>query len=195
MTRRPHPFVEARFEHQLELVRPGGGRVEVPALPAGYTLRSFIGDDAAAYEDLFALAWVDTGTLAHTRAYALPDGFVVVEHDATGELVSSCVAFAPESPERHPSDGSLGWLVTDPGHGGRGLAKVVAATVTNRLVDEAYACPWLGTEDDRLVAISLYLGMGWRPSLYTDGMAARWRAIFGRLGAEFTPEICVPGDL
>jgi len=182
MHRARHDYVESRFQLQLELVRPSRRRAAVPVLPHGYTLRSFRDGDERAYEDLFALGWPDEGTLAHTRKHALPSGFVVIEHDATRQLVASCVAFEPESPERHPDDGSLGWLVTDPAHTRRGLGAIAAATVTNRLVEEGYALPWLGTEDDRLVAIALYLDLGWLPHLYEEGMRARWESILGRLG-------------
>jgi mycothiol synthase len=191
MSRERHPYVESRFADQLELVRPSGDRVAVPKPPPGYTLRRFLDGDEQAYNELFALAWPDTGTLAHTRRHALPEGFIVIEHHASRTLVASCVAFEPESPERHPYDGSLGWLVTDPAHGGRGLGTAVAATVTNRLVDEGYVLPWLGTEDDRLVAIAIYLRLGWRPNLYAPSMGERWRAIFDRLNRPFSIEECV----
>ena len=163
------------------MVRPSRQRVPVPVLPAGYRLRTFASRDEQEYGALFRLAWPDEGALAHTVQHALPGGFVVIEHVATGTLVASCVAFGVESPERHPVDGSLGWLVVDPAHGGRGLGRICAATVTNRLVDEGYAMPWLGTEDDRLVAIGLYLRLGWEPSLYVEGMEERWAEIKRRL--------------
>jgi mycothiol synthase len=193
MTRRRHPYVESRYADQLEMVRPSHERVAVPAMPRGYTLRSFRDGDERAYDELFETAWPDKGTLAHTRKHALPDGFFVVQLDASEALVASCVAFEPESLERHPADGSLGWLVTHPAYGGIGLGTIVAASVTNRLGDETYALPWLGTEDDRLVAIRLYLGLGWRPHLYAGGMEARWRAIFERLGRPVDIHDCVSG--
>jgi mycothiol synthase len=163
----------------------------VPTLQPGYTLRAFDDQDAQAYEALFALAWSDTGTLDYTRRHALPGGFLVVEHDASRQLVASCVAFAPESPARHPHDGSLGWLVTDPTHTRRGLAAVVASITTNRLIEAGYKRPWLQTEDERVVALRLYLRLGWRPYLYADGMEARWRAVFDRIGERFTLQHCV----
>ena len=190
--RTPHPYVSGRFADQLEMVRPSRERLDVPSLPLGYTLRSFRDGDEPAYDDLFRLAWPDVGTLVHSRAHALPRGFLVVEHDATAQLVASCVAFTPESPG-HAADGSLGWLVDDPAHGGRGLGRVVAATVTNRVVDAEYALPWLQTEDDRGVAIGIYLALGWQPHLYAEGMEARWREIFARLGRKFSLSDCVPG--
>jgi mycothiol synthase len=179
--RRRHPYVESRFEHQLEMVRPSPERVAVPAVPDEYRLRTFAPGDEAAYQALFHLAWPDEGALAHTLRHALPGGFVVIDEFASGALVASCVAFGVESPDLHPNDGSLGWLVVDPAHAHRGLGRICAATVTNRLLDEGYAMPWLGTEDDRLVAIGLYLRLGWEPSLYADGMQERWTEIKQRL--------------
>ena len=189
--RNRHPYIEPRYTDELEMIHRSGERVTVPALPHGYTLRVFEDRDAAAYQELFALAWPDTGALAATRKYALPGGFLVVEHDASRQLVSSCVAFAPESPERHPDDGSLGWLVTDPAHAGRGLAAVVASITTNRLVEAGYRRPWLQTEDERIVALRLYLRLGWCPYLYAEGMEVRWRGVFDRIGERFTLERCI----
>lgn len=171
-----HPYIESRFKQPIEMIRASRKRAPVPPLPPGYRLRAFHSGDELQYDDLFRTAWPDEGTLEHTLKHALSDGFPVIEHDASHELVASCVAFGPES-AGHEYDGSLGWLVTDPRHGGRGLARIVAATVTNRLLEEGYARPWLQTEDDRVVAIRLYVGLGWEPHLYATGMEERWRAI------------------
>jgi ribosomal protein S18 acetylase RimI-like enzyme len=167
------------------MVRPSRDLVGAAGPPDGYMLREFRDDDAAAYGELFRLAWPDEGTLAYTRAHALPGGFLVMEEGASGLLVGSCVAFAPETPA-HPDDGSLGWLVVDPEHGGRGLGRLLAASVTNRLVREGYTRPWLGTEDDRLAAIGIYRALGWQPHLYEAGMDARWRDILEQLDARRT---------
>jgi mycothiol synthase len=149
-------------------------------------MRNYEPGDERAYHDLFRLAWPDENTLAHTLAHALPEGLFVVEEVSTTRLVGSCVAFAPETPS-HGENGSLGWLVVDPAYGGRGIGAVLAATVTNRLLDEQYDLPWLQTEDDRLVAIRIYLRLGWEPHLYAEGMEARWRDIYDRLGMEGRP--------
>ena len=79
----------------------------------------------------------------------------------------------------------------DAAHGGRGLGTILAATVTNRLIDEDYTLPWLGTEDDRRRAISIYLALGWQPHLYADDMESRWRSIFDGLGRTFELSGCV----
>lgn len=189
--RNRHPHIKPRYADELEMIHRSGERVIVPELPPGYTLRTYDDRDAAPYQELFALAWQDTGALAYTRTHSLPGGFLVVEHDASRQLVSSCVAFAPESPERHPDDGSLGWLVTDPAHAGLGLAAVVASITTNRLVEAGYKHPWLQTEDERIVALRLYMRLGWCPYLYAEGMEVRWRTIFDRIGERFTLDQCI----
>ena len=185
--RTPHPYIDGRFDDQLEMVRPSRQRAAAPLLADGYTLRAFRDGDEDAYDELFHLGFAPEGTLDRTRAHSLAGGFLVVEHDTTRELVASGVAFAPDSP-RHPHDGGLGWLVTDPAHTRRGLGRSVVASVINRLLDEGYAMPWLQTEDDRLPALALYLSLGWQPHLYTEGMTARWRDIFDRLGRTFTSD-------
>ena len=56
MPRTPHPYIDSRFEQQLEMVRPSRERADVSALPAGYTLRPFRDGDESAYTELFRLA-------------------------------------------------------------------------------------------------------------------------------------------
>lgn len=176
-----HPFFPNEYEYQLEMVRASTDSITVPQLPDGYTLRQFRSDDEQAYQELFHLAFEDEGRLPGTRERALPGGFFVVEHDTTGVLVASCVALRGSSSPRHPEAGQLGWLVTDPSHTRKGLGTIVAAAATNRLAADGYQRPFLGTEDFRLAAISIYLKLGWRPYIYRDEMRARWRAIFARL--------------
>ncbi len=107
----------------------------------------------------------------------MPGGFFVIEHQASGLLVSSCLALKPGVFEEYPEVGTLGYLVTDPAHGRLGLATAVVLAVMNRLAAEGYPESYLGTEDERLAAINLYLRLGWKPLLYIGGMEERWQAI------------------
>jgi mycothiol synthase len=177
-----HPLIANDFEHQLEMVRPSSDLVLMPPIPNGYELRQFRPKDEGPYEDLFNLAFEDEGRLVETLERALPGGFFVVEHRASGHLVASCVALQGSSSPRHPGAGQLGWLVTDPSHARRGLGTAIAASVTNLLATQGYRCPFLGTEDFRVAAISIYLKLGWRPFIYRDEMRDRWRLVFARIG-------------
>jgi len=180
-----HPFIETEYQHQLEMVRPSVAPVEVPPVPEGYLLRQFRAGDEKEYDDLFHLAFAEEGKLSEALARALPKGFFVIEHLASGELVASGAAWRGSMMPRHPDAGQMGWLVTDPSHTGKRLGTIVAASATNRLVAEGYQRPGLGTQDFRTAAISIYLKLGWRPYLYREEMAPRWQAIFARLGCEF----------
>ena len=183
--RTAYPFIEQTYSHQLEMVRPSSfGLVESPSLPDGYALRQLRSGDEVPYDDLFHLAFADEGRFQETIERTLPGGFFVVEHLASHELVASCVAMRGSSSPRHVQ-GQLGWLVTDPSHTRKGLGTIVSASVTNRLVAEGYKRPFLGTEDFRIAAISIYLNLGWRPHIYRDDMEPRWRSIYGCLGREF----------
>ncbi len=183
-----YPFIESEYEHQLEMVRPSVACVEVPPLAEGYLLRQFRAGDEGRYDDLFHLAFADEGRFAEAQERTLEGGFFVVEHLASGELVSSCQAWRGGIMPRHPEAGQMGWLVTDPSHTGKGLGTVVAASATNRLAAEGYRRPCLGTEDFRVPAISIYLKLGWRPYIYREDLVPRWRAVFARLGREFEAE-------
>jgi mycothiol synthase len=183
--RPPYPFIEQRYSHQLEMVRTSSlGLVDVPLVPEGYVLRQLRSGDEGPYDDLFHLAFADEGRFLETVGRALDGGFFVIEHLASHELMASCVAMRGSSSPRHEA-GQLGWLVTDPSHTRKGLGTIVSVSVTNRLVAEGYQRPFLGTEDFRIAAISIYLNLGWRPHIYRDDMELRWRNIYGRLGREF----------
>jgi len=186
-----YPFIESEYEHQLEMVRPSVAPVEVAPVPEGYVLRQFRAADKGKYEDLFHLAFADEGRFPEMVEHALEGGFFVIEHPASGELVSSCQAGRSSTMARHPEAGHIGWLVTDPSHTGKGLGTIVAALSTNRLAEEGYQRPCLGTEDSRVAAISIYLKLGWVPYIYGEDLVPRWRAVFARLGREFDAAKCI----
>lgn len=156
---------------------------KTPALPLGYRLRQVWPDEKEAYEDLYALAWPLEYDFQEFFDFALPEGFFAIEHVASGLLVSSCITLKPGVFKEYSHVGTLGWLVTDPAHGGLGLATTVVLAVMNRLYDEGYRESYLGTEDERLVAIHIYLKLGWKPLLYKEGMEERWRSIREALAA------------
>jgi len=180
-----HLFFETAYEHQLEMVRPSTALVEVPPVPAGYLLRQFRAGDEEGYHDLFHLAFADEGRFPQMIEHVLDDGFFLIEHLATGHLVSSCQAWRGSIMPRHPEAGHVGWLVTDPSHTRKRLGTIVAASATNRVAREGYPRPSLGTEDFRLAAISIYLKLGWVPYMYRADLEQRWRSIFAELGREF----------
>ncbi len=123
--------------------------------------------------------------LEHTQATALEDGFFVVEHTWSCQLVATCAAQHIEN-DRHPDGGQLGWLVSDPAHTGKRLGTIVSATVTNRHFEAEYALPYLQTNDFRFEAIAVYLKLGWRPYLFAEDMEPRWRDVYKGMGRTYT---------
>lgn len=163
------------------------GVLDVLPVPEGYVLRQLQDSDERQYDALFHLAFEDEGRYSEILERTLNGGFFVVENLASRQLVASCLAMRGSSSPRHPEAGQLGWLVTDPSHTRKGLATIVSSCATNRLAAERYTQPFLGTEDVRIPAISIYLKLGWRPYIYREDMESRWRSIFGCLGREFEP--------
>jgi len=178
-----YQFIEAEYEHQLEMVRPSAAPVGAPPAPEGYLLRQFRAGDEKEYDDLFHLAFADEGRFAEALDRVLEGGFFVIEHLRSGQLVSSCQAWRGSIMPRHPDSGQMGWLVTDPSHTGKGLGTIVAACATNRLAAEGYGRPCLGTEDFRIAAIYIYLKLGWLPYIYREDMVPRWRSILAHLAS------------
>jgi ribosomal protein S18 acetylase RimI-like enzyme len=134
-------------------------------------------EERQGYEELFNLAWPNEGVSDDVFNSTLEGGFFGVENHDSGLLVSSCIAGRTGLWKAHPETGSLGWLVTDPAHSGRGLATTLVTAVMNRLNAEGYEDVYLSTEDERLTAIHIYLKLGWEPLLYSVGMEDRWRRI------------------
>jgi mycothiol synthase len=176
----------------LEMVWPARLLGNPPAgpVPEGCRLRQFRPQDRAAYLDLMRLAgFQDWGEdrLDGMLKKILPRGFFVIEERATGLLVAT--AMATHNPEpRHPFGGELGWVAGHPGHARRGLGRAVCAAVVRRYSEINYERIYLKTDDWRLAALKVYLGLGFEPLLYLPEMAARWEAVCRALGRPFTPE-------
>ena len=53
-----------------------------------------------------------------------------------------------------------------------------------RLASEGFELVYLSTEDERLAAIRIYLTLGWKPLMYTEGMEERWQRIHQALQSQ-----------
>ena len=170
---------------QLQMVWPREGprSPPEPELPAGYALRDYRPSDEKAYLGLMERAafkgW-DAARARNLAARALPGGFFVVEHVATGALAATAVA-THKPTEQHPNGGELGWVAADPAHRGKRLGLAVSAAVTALFVQRGYREIYLLTDDWRRAAIKTYLKLGFEPLLFTKGMEERWREVRSRL--------------
>ena len=169
----PRPQLQMRWPERLLDPPP------TPKLPPGYRLRCYAPADLAGYLELMAKAgfkgW-DEARVARMLAGIVPDGFLVIEHAATGSIVAT--AMARHSPrECYPSGGEMGWVAADPDHKGKGLGMAVCAAATARLIRAGYRSIYLLTDDWRLPALKTYLKLGYEPVASDEAMAARWRQI------------------
>jgi mycothiol synthase len=172
----------------LEMLWPERNLDQPPSVgtAAGYRIRQYESGDEEKYAALMASAGMNVPRFEYWDNHILPDGFFVIEHEATGSLAAACFASHHPTP-RHPRAGNLGWLAADPAHRGKQLGRSVTAAVTGRLLRGGYRRIYLETHDFRLPAIKLYLKLGWIPLLYEEEMIDRWKLICDRVDWPFTP--------
>lgn len=168
---------------QLEMMLPSGiGQVSVPNVPPGYRLRIFERADEADLVRLLEHAGFrdfNIDYLRHALSICLPQGCFAVEHLETGVLVSTMMARHLASP-KYPFGGRIDWLATDPGHSGRGLATICASSATQRLLEAGYSNIWVTTDDHRLGAIKIFVGIGFLPVMNAEN-EKRWKQVFHAL--------------
>lgn len=162
-----------------------------PILMPGYAFRIFDPTtDVGAYLSLMHGAGFADFTAERVEsclARVLPDGFFVVEHVPTGELVATAMAGHGPTP-LHPYGGELGWVAARKRHAGKGLGMAVCAAVVQRFISAGYKRIYLLTDDFRLPALKVYLKLGFVPFLFREGMEARWEAVCDEVGWDFTPD-------
>lgn len=155
-----------------------------PNVPSGYVLRQWTEADTDAYLALMANAgfknW-NRDRLVETQKRILPDGFFVIEHRASGELVATAMATHNPLPQT-PYGAELGWVAADAAHRGKGLGLAVSAAVTALLLRRGYRNICLRTDDWRLAAIKTYLRLGYQPIFYESGMEERWCQVRAQIG-------------
>lgn len=183
---------EATPRQQLKMLWPSHLLEQPPdvRVPHGYTLRTYQPGDEPGFYRVMDLAgftgWTDD-TLRAWLGKILPDGWFLVIHDATGEIVATTMANHNPT-DLHPFAGELGWVAGHPDHAGKGLGMAVCGAVVRRLLQAGYRTMYLNTDDWRLPAIAIYLRLGWAPFLYAEDMEARWRTVCDQVSWPFTPE-------
>jgi mycothiol synthase len=176
---------------QLRMVWPKAQLALPPTVTvaAGYRLRTYQPGDEPAFFHLMSLAgfegW-DMNELLPWLKKVLPNGWFLVEDEASGQLVAT--AMAVHNPTQYyPFGGELGWVAGHPDHAGHRLGMTVCAAVVARLLSAGYTNIYLNTDDERYPAIRTYLKLGFRPLLLTADMTGRWEAICNQLAWPFTP--------
>lgn len=176
-------------ENLLEMIWPkhlDASRNPIP-LNESYRIRQYEDTDRAKYFKLLEISEMGQCPLEYWEKFILPNGFFLVEHIPSGDIVGACFA-SHQSRERHKFAGNLGWLAVDPGHRGNKIGVLLVNSVVNRLQQAGYERIYLETHDFRLPALKIYIDAGWVPFFYADEMNKRWKAIYEKLNKEFRPQ-------
>lgn len=150
-------------------------------LPPGYRLR--VAQDST----------VDQGDVGKVLAGAFPDkdwslektrerlwddttvACVYLVHDAQGN--GAATASVRVMPEQHPGSGYVHWVGASPDHRGKGLGYAVTLATLHEFVRRGLTDAVLETDDFRIPAIRIYLGLGFMPEMRDPWHALRWKAI------------------
>jgi mycothiol synthase len=106
------------------------------------------------------------------RVFVLNDGDRIV-----------ATASARRAPDQLPGRGSVHWVGVSPDAQGRGLGRLIVSEVIDffRSVDVSPVV--LETDDERLAALSSYLGLGFIPHYADADHEQRWSLVFLALNA------------
>jgi mycothiol synthase len=171
---------------QLEMERTSLEELPALAQPPGYSLRAYQPGDAAAWCRLvnegIGGEWTEERFQAETaRALDFQPAdliFALADREVTG---TAWALRLPDSPR------DLGWVhmvAVAAGCRGRGLGRALVLATLRRFQELGLARAVLKTDDFRLPAIRVYLGLGFRPVLSHESHPARWRQIYDKLGRD-----------
>lgn len=167
---------------QLKMERKADGELPRIPLPDGYTLRTFRAGDEIALAPIYEHSDLGSATPESLRKNILehpsfrPERILVVEHD--GQIVGTAAAWVEPS---DPGAGYLHMVGVVPEHQGKRLGKLLTIEAMRLSQQEGFSILRLVTDDWRLAAIRVYLGLGYVPLLTHPSHRARWERIGLRL--------------
>jgi mycothiol synthase len=154
------------------------------SLPAGFELRTFGPDDAAAWAELL-VANGELGEWSVERAlpYFAPESRMVLAGSFFATHDGQPVATAQL--HLHPDDAyaptpELGWVAARPGYRGLGLGRAVCLAVLRFGAAAGHGEIFLRTDDHRGPAIRTYLQLGFEPWMFDPSAPERWARILAR---------------
>lgn len=160
-------------------------------VPTGYALRPYQSGDVPSWAETLCKGgftdWTEARVLDYLKDPERREGSSLAEYG--GQVVAATFASRlgnqphnPRGAAAEPSNiGVLDFVVTHPGHRGRGLGKATCTEVARFLVSRGCKTIELGTDDWRLPAIHVYLSMGFRPVMNRSDMPERWDAVIEKL--------------
>ena len=156
---------------------------EIPALPAGCTLRSAVPEDAVALAELLQSAFPEeVWTLERVQSALLEAPDVEETYLMTSEGALVATASARIAPE-FPNSGYLHWVAVAPNAQGQKFGSVISLAVLHDLARRGCRDAVLETQDHRLPAIKTYQNLGFAPESRHDSHGPRWAEILANLAA------------
>lgn len=167
---------------QLVMEKGDLAGVPEPALADGYVLRNYREGDEAGLSRVYTAAFLgcETEEDVHEKMVAhacfTPARLFVLENK--GHVVGTAAAWLEAT---DPGAGYLHMLGVIPDHRGKGLGKALTVATLHYTRDEGFTRQRLLTDDWRVPALCLYLGLGYYPVYTDDTHPERWEAIAEKL--------------
>ncbi|MCX6381106.1 MAG: GNAT family N-acetyltransferase [Armatimonadetes bacterium] len=154
-----------------------------PALPQGYTLRTYQDSDKESLARTLNNSFPGMGwSVEMVGKRLLEDPTVSKTFVVTSEGAVVATASSRYLPDKHLGAGYLHWVGTDPAHQGKKLGMIVSYGALEEFRRNGYAQAVLNTDDFRKSAIAIYLKMGFIPEASHESHPERWKTVLTELG-------------
>lgn len=165
---------------QLLMRRPD--LAALPPVPAG--VESADARDVPGLASLLEAAFDESWDSGRVRRDLLDDPsvrrtLIIRDGDAIVATASARVL-----PSEYPGAGYVHWVASDPTRRGQGFGFAATLAVLHEFLAEGLTEAVLETDDQRLSAIRVYLGLGFIPQYRDDSHQLRWSKIFTALAEE-----------
>ncbi len=152
----------------------------VPEMPEGYRLRTWRDGDEVAIPALLGEAFGPSRASFHdlqqfwlTHPCIRPDGIFIIESEV-GEVAGTATARIDQAQDRA---GYVHRLAVRRTHRQRGLATLSVLKALHHIADHHRCLAIVETKEDNIVAISLFLKLGFEPAIEDEQTCARWQEI------------------
>ena len=168
---------------QLEMELPSLADLPPVEVAEGYRLRTYQPGDESVWCRLVneciggEYTEEQCGRELTGRPWFDPADLFFVEHG--GEAVGTACAL--RRPDLGTEAGYVHMVAVKPEHRGHGLGRALVLAVLHRFREMGFRAATLRTDDWRLAAIRMYLGLGFEPKMTDGSHEGRWREVRGRL--------------
>lgn len=161
-------------------------------IPSVYIMRPSIDNEKnIVYELMIKSKLVDNSFMLdefrRASTLCVPKGHIIIVYKPEEEIVGTFM-LRHNFDGIHNSSAQLDWLVVDKHHRGNNFGLILSTTLVRQAFSCNYKRVFVGTDDYRLEAISIYLKLGFIPNLYNDNMVDRWQKIYNKLSYSYNPD-------